>query len=260
MSPASVKFHQTIAVLAVVVAGSLMTTGFAHAVELKVLSPQAMRPALNDLVPQFERSSGIQVTIHYATASALVNEIMDGKMADLAILSPKQVERLQEEGKIVEDSVTPITKLEFGVVIRKGATKPDVSTVRALTKTLMSAKSIASGDPESSASGKYFARLIERLRITDSIKPKIKTFSSGTAAVEAIANGKADIGIAAVSAANGPGTELAGVFPAQAKTFNSYAVGILTSSDQIDAAKALASFIASPTSLSVMQSKGFNAP
>jgi molybdate transport system substrate-binding protein len=126
MPPTSWKLRQSIAALAVVVAGSLMTASIAHAAELKVLSPQAMRPALNELVPQFERSSGIQVTISYATASALVKEIEDGKMADLAILSPEQIEQLQEEDKIVEDSLTPVAKLEFGVIIRKGATKPDV--------------------------------------------------------------------------------------------------------------------------------------
>jgi molybdate transport system substrate-binding protein len=90
MPPTSWKLRQSIAALAVVVAGSLMTASIAHAAELKVLSPQAMRPALNELVPQFERSSGIQVTISYATASALVKEIEDGKMADLAILSPSK--------------------------------------------------------------------------------------------------------------------------------------------------------------------------
>ena len=156
--------------------------------------------------------------------------------------------------------MTPVAKLEFGVIIRKGATKPDVSRVHALKQTLMATKSIASGDPESSASGKYFSSLIERLRIADAIKPKIKTFSSGTAALEAIANGEADIGVGLIAAANGSGTELAGVLPAQAKKFNSYAIGILTSSNQIQAAKALASFISSPTSLAVMRSKGFDAP
>jgi hypothetical protein len=48
MSRASGKLRQSIAALAVVVAGSLMTASIAHAAELKVLSPQAMRPALND--------------------------------------------------------------------------------------------------------------------------------------------------------------------------------------------------------------------
>ena len=259
MSRPSRKLRQSIAA-SVVVAGSLITANITDAAELKVLSPQAMRPALNDLVPQFERFSDIQVTIFYATASALFKEIKDGKMADLAILSPKQIEQLQKEQKIVEGSLTPVAKLEFGVIIQRGATRPDVSTVHKLKQALISAKSIASGDAETSASGEYFASLIERLQIADAIKPKIRTFSSGTAALEAIATGEADIGVGVISAANGPGTEVAGVLPAKAKKFNSYAVGILTSSDQIEAAKTLASFISSPTSLAVMKSKGFHAP
>ena len=69
MSRASGKLRQTITAVAVV-AGSLMTASIAHAAELKVLSPQAMKPALSELIPQFERSSGNRVTISYAAASA----------------------------------------------------------------------------------------------------------------------------------------------------------------------------------------------
>src|ERR1039457_438632 len=161
MSLASGKLRQSIDALAVVMAGSLMTASIAHAAELKVLSPQVMRPALNDLIPQFERSSGIQVTVFYAIASALAKKIEDGKMADLVILSPKQIERLQQKDKIGEDSLTPLAKLEVGVIIGKGAPNPDIAPVPALKKTLMSTKSIASGDPGSSASGKSFPSLIE---------------------------------------------------------------------------------------------------
>ena len=70
--------------------------------------------------------------ISYATTSALVKEIEAGIMADLAILSPEQIEQLQEQDKIVEDSLTPVAKLEFGVIIPKDATRPDVSTVHLL--------------------------------------------------------------------------------------------------------------------------------
>jgi molybdate transport system substrate-binding protein len=240
--------------------GSLMATNLAHTAELTVLAPQALKPALSDLIPQFENSSGNQVTISYSSTSALVTEIQGGKAADLAILSPKQIEQLQDEGKIVEDSAIPIAKLAFGVIVRKGSSKPNVSTVHGLKQALLNAKSIATGDPASSASGKYFADLIERLQIADAIKPKINAFSSGAEAREAVANGNADVAIWVISSANGPGTELAGVLPAQAMKINSYAAGILTNSNQMPAAKALSSFISSPNSLAVMKSKGFDAP
>jgi len=83
------KLRRPIAALAVLVTGSLMTASIAHAAELKVLSPQVMKPALDELIPQFEQSSGNQVMISYATAPALVKEIEAGIVADLAILSPE---------------------------------------------------------------------------------------------------------------------------------------------------------------------------
>jgi len=232
----------------------------ADAVELKLLSPNAMKTALNDLIPQFERLSGHHVTIFYATASKLVKEIDDGRTADVAILSPEQIEQLEDDGKVVEDSVTPVAKLEIGLIIRKGATKPDISTVHKLKQTLMAARSVASGDPKTSASGEYFSNLLERLRIADAIKPKIKSLSSSTAAIEAVAKGEAEIGIGMASMASRDGTELAGIFPAQAKKLKSYAVGILATSDHMQAAKDFASFVTSPSSLATFKTNGFEAP
>ena len=87
----SAKLRQSITALAAIM-GSLMATNLVHTAELTVLSPQAMKPALSDLIPQFERSSGNQVTISYSSTSALIKEIQDGKMADLAILNLKQIE------------------------------------------------------------------------------------------------------------------------------------------------------------------------
>jgi len=101
MAKRSAKLRQSITALAAI-AGSLMATNLVHTAELMVLAPQALKPALSDLIPQFERSSGNQVTISYSSNSALVTEIQDEKMADLAILFPKQIEQLQDEGKIVQ--------------------------------------------------------------------------------------------------------------------------------------------------------------
>jgi molybdate transport system substrate-binding protein len=258
MSRTSVKLHRCITLLAVI--PFLMLESNANAVELSVLSPHAMKPALNDLIPQFEQSSGHRVVISYATASNLVKEIEGGKTADLAILSPEQIEQLEEDGKIVEDSSLPIAKLEIGIVVRKDTKRPDLSTVHRLKQTLIAAESIASGDPKVSASGEYFVNLIERLQIADAVMPKIKSFPSGTAAIDAVANGEADMGVGMISVAKRGNTEIAGVFPAQARKSKSYAVGILTSSEQTPAAKALASFISSRKSSTILKSNGFEGP
>jgi molybdate transport system substrate-binding protein len=232
----------------------------ADAADLQLLSPNAMKTVLNDLIPRFEQASGHRVTVSYATASTLVKEIGDGKVADVAILSPEQIKHLRENDKVVEDSRAPVAKLEIGLIIRRGTTKPDLSTVHKLKQTLLTAKSIASGDPRISAGGEYFADLLERLRIANAIKPKVKSLPSGTAAVEAVAKGDADLGIGMVSMANTDGTELAGIFPAQAKKSKTYAVGILTTTDHMQAAKDLASFVNSPSSFATFKTNGFDAP
>ena len=173
------NFHRCFIVVAV---GYFSIASAAEAVELRLLSPHAMKTALNDLVPAFEQASGHRVTIFYAPASKLVREIQEGKVADVAILSPAEIEQLEEDDKVVEDSLTPVAKVEIGLIIRRGATKPDLSTVHRLKQTLMTAKSIASGNSRTSVSGEYFAELIERLRIADAIKPKIKSLPSSRAA------------------------------------------------------------------------------
>ena len=259
MSKGSANLRRNVAALAAML-GSFMAVNLGQAAELTVLSPQAMKPALSDLIPQYERMSGNEVSVYYSSTSTLVKEIQDGKVADLAILYPQQIEQLQNEGKIVEGRISPIAKLAFGVIIRKGTTKPDVSRVHGLKQALLNANAIATGDPNSSASGMYFANLIERLQIADAIKPKIKAYPTGAATLEAVANGDADLAIWVISSANGPDTELAGVLPAQAGKFNVYTAGILKNSNQKQAAKALSSFISSPAALAVMRSKGFDAP
>jgi molybdate transport system substrate-binding protein len=250
-------FHRCILAIA---ASYFFIASTGDAAELKLLSPRAMKTVLNDLIPQFEQASGHHVTIMYATAAKLVKEIEDGEIADVAILSPEQIEQLEEDEKVLEDSFTPVAKVEIGVIVRQGASRPDLSTVHKLKQTLMAAKSIALGDPRTSASGEYFVGLIERLRFAEAIRPKIRFVPSSTAAVDSVARGEADLGIGMVSMANREGTELAGVFPAQARKSKSYAVGILTSSDHMQAAKDLASFVTSPRSLATFKTNGFETP
>lgn len=232
----------------------------AHGIELTVLSPQAMKPALTELIPQFERATGNNVAVIYSSTAAHIKEIENDKIADLAILYPEQIDELDDDERLLEDTATPLAKLPLGLIIRKGTPKPDVSTVRSLKSTLLAANSIAVGDPETSTSGQYFASLIERLKIADTVRPKMKVFSSGTDALDAVANGEADLAIWAASSVDGVRTELAGFLPAQAKKSIAYSVAILSTSPNIEAAKALLAFLSSSGSIAVLRAKGIEAP
>jgi molybdate transport system substrate-binding protein len=239
----------------------LILVGIASAAEVKLLSPQAIRPVLSELIPQFERSSGHKVTVDFGSAASLTQRLENGEVADAAILSTKQNEQLRKKGKIVADSNVMIAKVGFGLIVRSGAAKPDVGSVDALKRAILAAKSIGTGDPaKGSSSGRFFAVLVERLGIAEQTKPKIKLFESGTAALQATEKGEIEFAFEITSAAVRPGIELGGALPAEVQNYNSYVGGVVAAGKQVGVAATLLAFLASPTGRAIVQAKGFEVP
>ena len=121
-------------------AAALLLAGFANAAEIKVLSTQATEEAYKELVPQFEKASGHKVTTVFTGTLDLQKRIAAGEKYDLIIMAGPSIEELIKAGKIVPGSRLDIAKSGVGVAVRKGAPKPDISTVDALKKTLLAAK------------------------------------------------------------------------------------------------------------------------
>ena len=241
------------------VGASLFVCGAAQSSELKLLSPKAMMPVLADLVPQFERTSGHKVSLQYGSGAELTKRIEGGEVADVAILSVKAQELLGKQGKITGKSIV-IAKVGFGLIIHKGAAKPDINSVQAFKNTLLAAKSIATGDPATSASGKYLVEILERLGIAAEVKSKLKTFPSGTAALAAVGKGDAELGMEITSAAIGPNIELAGPLPGELQRHSSYAAGVVATAISAEAAKSFLAYLTSPASQTLFKAKGFDLP
>src|SRR5438046_7595113 len=67
----------------------------ARAAEIKLLCAVALHPAIDALIPGFEKSSGHKVTVAYATAGAVADRVQKGEAADLVINSVPMIDRLQ---------------------------------------------------------------------------------------------------------------------------------------------------------------------
>ena len=113
----------------------------------------------------------------------------------MTFLSRPVMDELQKQDKFVPGSVGNIAGTPVALAVRRGATRPDISTVDALKHTLLYAKSIVYADPsKGGASGVYFARVIDRLGIADQLKSKT-ILVSGAQAAEIVAKGEAEIGV-----------------------------------------------------------------
>ena len=233
--------------------------GHASAAELKCFFPIAVKTAMSELIPQFEASSGLKVTIEYGTSGSLTGRLQKGEAADVAIMLENQVDALQNQGKIVAGSRVGIAKSGMGVFVRKGAPKPDISSVDAFKHSLMAAKLIAYTDPAGGAAGgTYMAGLLERLGIAAELKPKTKLVAAGPPLDGGYVNGDGEIGFVQISEIMAePRVELVGPLPAAIQNYTRYAAGIVAASKQQDAGRALIAFLSSPAARALMNAKGF---
>jgi molybdate transport system substrate-binding protein len=237
---------RTVAFAAAAVA--LVAGGSAHAAEIKVLSTNAVKSALLDLGPKFEKSSGDKLAITWGTAAELTQQIAKGTAVDVAIITDAGLDGLIKQGKLA--SSTPLARSGIAVAIKKGAPKPKLGSADDFKALLLSAKSIAY--VAAGASGIYLKTVFERLGVADAIKDKLKAVG---AAGEAVAKGEAEIGFTQVSEILPfEGADIGGMLPPDVQSFTSFSLGV-QSKDSKPAAE-FVKFLKTPEATAVIKAKG----
>src|SRR5262245_37208957 len=128
--------------LVITLTAAMTIAGMASAAEIKVLSTQATSEAYGELVPQFEKASGHKVTTIFTGTLDVNKRLTAGEKYDLIIMSGTSIDQHIKDGKIAAGTKVNLAKSGVGVAVKAGAKKPDISTVAALKKTLLDAKSI----------------------------------------------------------------------------------------------------------------------
>src|SRR5262249_33791604 len=117
----------------------------AAADEIHVLSSGATSPAYLELIPLFERQTGHKlVTDAVSTglgASAIPARIRRGEPGDVVLTAAATLDDLIKEGRVAADSRVDLARSSIGMAVRKGAKQPDISTVEALKRKVLDAKS-----------------------------------------------------------------------------------------------------------------------
>ena len=230
----------------------------AGAAELKVLSIPGLKPALDQLVPQFERDTGNKVAIRYEIYAGQKNEIEAGDF-DVAIFGKAQIETMTKQNKAVAGSSADIARTSIGVAVRTGAPKPNIGNEEAFKSTLLAAKSITY--TKESATGVYITRLLERLGLAEVIKDKLKLQPGGSMTTPAVAKGEAELGIVLVSDILGtPGVDLVGPLPEALQNYVMQTAALGATAKQPAAGAGLIKFLSSPAAAPVFKSKGLEPP
>jgi molybdate transport system substrate-binding protein len=126
--------------LAIAAAAALIAaTGSAQAAEIDAMITTAMKAAIEELAPAFERDSGHMLRVVYGPSGGLARRFNGGEAADLIVIDSMVLDELIKEGKVAPGR-TDVARTGIGIAVRKGAPKPDVSSAEALKRALLAAK------------------------------------------------------------------------------------------------------------------------
>ncbi len=118
--------------------------------DIKVVAPGFVyNSALKELAADFTKTTGTKVEVVEIGMNVIVGRIKtDTPPADVIGLPADLMNTLALDGGIVAGSYTPLGRDELGLAVRKGAPKPDISTVEKLAAVLKSAGAVEVNDPK----------------------------------------------------------------------------------------------------------------
>ena len=244
---------------AVLLTSVLLVAGGASGEDITVLTSGAFTAAYLELVPEFERATRHRiVTAHGASMGSapdsIPSRLQRGERVDVVIMAGPALDELITQGKIVAGTRVDLVRSGIGLAVRRGAPKPDISSVDALRRTLLHATSIAYS---SSASGVYLStELFQRLGIASQIVAKSRKIESEPVGA-VVARGEAEIGFQQVSELLPvPGIDYVGPLPPGAQRVTVFSAAVVVGAASPESARALITFLGSPAAVPAIRKSG----
>jgi molybdate transport system substrate-binding protein len=239
----------------------LLTQLAVAADEIRVMTSGAFAAAYLELAPEFEQSTGHRIVTEATStgtgATSIAARLDRGEAIDVVIVPDGDLEQLIKAGQIRAGTRVDLARSAIGMAVRRGAPKPDISSVDALRRTLLEAKSIAYS---ASVSGAYVStELFQQLGIADRVLPKSRMIA-GERVGAVVARGEAEIGFQQISELLPvAGIEFVGPLPPDVQRVTVVAAGIGVASKHPETAKSFIDFLASPAAVAAIQKSALDA-
>jgi molybdate transport system substrate-binding protein len=225
---------------------------------MNVLISGGFSGAHEQLLPEFERTSGIKVTTGSGASQGtgpqtIAAQLTRGVPASVVILSREGLSELIAAKRIVAGTDVDLARVPLGVAVRAGTPKPDVSTVEAFKQVLLKAKTVAI--PGSTSGIWLVTELFPRLGIAEKIN--VKVTPRATDATGMVAAGGADLAVMPVSEiVHARDIDLAGKIAPEIQFVQTFSAAVVAGSGDTDGAKRLIEFLTSARASEAIKNSG----
>jgi molybdate transport system substrate-binding protein len=223
-----------------------------------VLISGGFSAAYQELLPQFEKSTGITVTTVRGASqgdgpTTIGAQLRRGLPADVVILSREGLAELLTEGRIVIASDVDLASVPLGVGVRAGTSRPDISTVNAFKQTLLRAKSIGI---QSTCAIYLKTRVFPQLGIGGALADKL----SDAGAAE-VASGRVEMVVLPVSEILPVrGVDLVGTIPVSLQFVQVFAAAVVKGGKNPEGSKRLIDSLTSEKATPTVEKMGMKRP
>jgi molybdate transport system substrate-binding protein len=226
--------------------------------KLTVMISGGFSLAYQQVLPEFERNTGITVTTLSGASQGtgpktIKAQLEQGAEIDVVILSKEGLDELIALKRIDAGSAVELASVPLGAAIRQGGAKPDISNVDALKRALLGARLVAL---PASTSGIFLKdEVFPKLGIAD--KVSLKLFARGIESTNAVAAGEADLAIGPVSEQiNQPGIELIGALPGEVQLIQVFTASVTSTAHHPEQARRFIEYLASGQTTAAIKNSG----
>ena len=224
------------------------------AAELKVIGGGSMTASLNAIAPEFEKATGHKCVSHFDSTPNIIARVNAGTPFDVVVVPVDVFKDAAAKARFAPGPTIDIARVGYGVIVRAGAPKPDISTPDALKKVLLATPSIAF--LPASAAGAYVTKVFERLGIAEEMKAKTKVQATPAQIAPAVAKGEAELGVFLTNVLIAPGVELVGPFPGDLQQELVFTSAVAADTREAEAAKALIDYLRTPAATALIKAAG----
>jgi molybdate transport system substrate-binding protein len=237
-----------------VIAGVFWLSPKARAAELKVIAGGSMMVSLSALTPEFEKATGHKLATHFDSTPNIIARVTSGTPFDVVVVPVDVFKDAAAKTRFAPGPTIDIARVGYGVIVRAGAPRPDISTPDAFKQAMLAAPSVAF--LPASAAGAYVTKVFDRLGIAEEMKAKTKVQTAPAQIAPAVAKGDAELGVFLTNVLTAPGVELVGPFPGDLQQELVFTSAIAADTSEADAARALIDYLKTPAATAVIKAAG----